>query len=132
MYNEDKFIGITYIVKNKDLAYIFYLAVQPDERGKGYGTEIINELKKRYAGMRLFLALELPDEQAPNYEQRVKRHEFYSKCGLNDLPCKIKEASVIYGVMGIGGNIKPEEYGEMMKLYLGGFLSKIIDVRLIE
>ena len=45
LYNEDKFIGITYIVKNKDLAYIFYLAVQPDERGKGYGTEIINELK---------------------------------------------------------------------------------------
>ena len=52
----------------------------------------IEALKKQYHGSRFFLALETLDKAADNYEQRVKRHSFYEKCGLSDMPYKLKEA----------------------------------------
>lgn len=128
----NEFVGFTYVVKYQNLAYIFYLAIQADKRGKGYGTQAIEALKNRYAGKRIFLALESPDETADNYEQRVKRHAFYEKCGLSDIPYRLKEASVVYSLMGIGKAVEPEEYRTMMENYLGGFFSRIVDMRIIR
>ena len=34
--------------------------------------------------------------------------------------------------MGFGEAVEPEEYEEMMKRYLGGFLYKTVDVRMID
>ena len=44
-YDKDKFIGFTSLIIYKDIAYIFFLAVSPSLRGKGYGSQIISELK---------------------------------------------------------------------------------------
>ena len=132
LYDGEEFIGMAYVVRYEALAYLFYLAIDDGKRGKGYGTKAITELKARYGGGKLFLALEQLDESAPNYEQRLKRHAFYESCGLHDLPHKIKEASVVYAVMGFGEAVEPEEYEEMMKRYLGGFLYKTVDVRMID
>lgn len=132
LYDEKDWIGIAYVVRYKQLAYIFYLAIAQKKRSKGYGEKVMNTLKDYYNGNRLFLALEALDETANNYEQRVKRHSFYKKCGLSDLPYKIKEASVIYDIMGTGGTVEPEEYQEMIENYLGKFFSKVIDMRIIK
>ena len=132
LYDEKEWIGIAYVVRYKQLAYIFYLAIAQEKRSKGYGEKVMNTLKDYYNGNRLFLALEALDETANNYEQRVKRHSFYEKCGLSDLPYKIKEAFVIYDIMGIGGIVEPEEYRGMIEHYLGKFFSKMIDMRIIK
>lgn len=131
-HDGDRCVGFTYVVKYQELAYIFYLAIQADERGRGYGTKAIEALKQVYAGKRIFLALESPDKTAANYEQRVKRHAFYEKCGLSDIPYQLKEASVIYSLMGIGRPVEPEEYHAMMENYLGGFFSRLVDMRIIR
>ncbi len=132
LYDGQKWVGIAYVVKYKQLAYLFYFAVKAEERGKGYGKTAIEALKKQYHGSRFFLALETLDKAADNYEQRVKRHSFYEKCGLSDMPYKLKEASVIYDIMGIGEAVEPEEYREMMELYVGKFLRRLIDMRIIK
>ena len=124
--------GMAYVVRHQDMAYLFYLAVDSQARGKGYGTKAIEALKEHYKGCRLFLALETLDKTAENYEQRVKRHAFYEKCGLTDLPYHIKEASVVYAVMGIGGNVYPEEYKAMIDQYLGWPIRWLIDMRFVE
>ena len=72
----DEWIGMAYILRGGDLAYLFYLAVAKDKRGCGYGTMAIEALKKQYYGCRLFLALETLDKSASNYDQRVKRRDF--------------------------------------------------------
>ena len=72
------------------------------------------------------------DENAENFEQRVKRHEFYLKNGFSDLPIRIKEAGVTFDVMGIGGVIKKEEYDAMMDGFCGRLLRKLVKMRLIE
>lgn len=132
LHDNGKWVGIAYVVKGEGLAYLFYLAIKEEERNKGYGEKVLTALKDYYEGCRLFLALETLDKTADNYEQRVKRHLFYEKCGLTQLPYKIKEASVIYDIMGVGGDVEPEEYNLLMKNYLGKFFCKFIDMRIIE
>lgn len=132
LYDNEKWIGLAYIVSRGKLAYIFYIAVTPDLRGQGYGTAAMKALIDHYSGCRLFLALEQLDKSADNYEQRLKRHEFYKNCGLSDLPYKIKEGSVVYDIMGVGGKVEPEEYRELIDSYLGWFMKRIVDMRIIR
>lgn len=132
LYDNKKWVGIAYVVTYKKLAYIFYFAIKESERSKGYGEQAIHVLKEHYKGRRIFLALETPDTEADNYEQRIKRHAFYEKCGLSDMPYKLKEASVVYDIMGTGEAVEPEEYRDMMENYVGKLLCRLIDMRMIK
>lgn len=129
--DKGEFIGFVYMVCDEKLAYLFYLAVDDSKRGQGYGTKIIEALKEKYKGRRLFLAREQLDKSAENYEQRVNRHNFYLHCGFEDLPCCIKEGPVVYDVMGIGGSVTAEEYHSLIKDW-AGILLKIVDMKIIE
>lgn len=127
-----KFIGFVYIVTHKDLAYLFYLAVSSNERGKGYGTAILDRIKEHYKGKRIFLAREELDKTFDNYDKRLKRCKFYQKNGFENLPLKIKEASVTYDVMGIGGSINPGEYALLIKNWLGKLFFSIIPMKMFS
>lgn len=131
-YENGELIGFAYMVCHGNLAYLFYLAIDENRRGMGYGRKLIEAVKVRYAGKRLFLAREQLDKSAENYAQRVSRRNFYVKCGFNDLPCHIKEASVIYDVMGIGGNVSAKEYDTLITSWAGRLLRKFVDMRIIE
>lgn len=132
LYDEEKWVGLVYVIKSTGLAYIFYLAIKESERGRGYGRKAMDMIKSQYSGCRIFLALEQLDRAASNYEQRVSRHSFYEKCGLSDLPYKLKEATVVYAIMGVGGAVEPEEYRRMMENYMGRLLVRLIDMRIIK
>ena len=132
LYDGEKWVGIAHVVKNEELAYVFYLAICEKDRGKGYGRQAVEALKAHYQGGRLFLALERLDPNAENYEQRVKRHAFYQHCGLSDLPYQLKEASVVYDIMGVGGKVEPEEYRALMEGFMGKLWCRIVDVRIIK
>ncbi len=126
------FTGFAYIICHLDMAYLFYFAIVQGKRGAGYGTRILKELQEKYRGKRLFLAREQLDESAHNYEQRVKRHEFYLRNGFEDLHCKIKEASVVYDVMGIGGGISAQEYEALISSWSGRWVRRLVDMRIID
>ncbi len=128
----DTWIGFVYMVCNSSLAYIFYFAVDEKYRGEGYGTQAIKDLQERYSGRRVFLALEDWTVDSPNKEQRIKRHEFYKNCGLLDLPHKIKEASVVFSIMGSGGMVEPHEYRELIENWQGSILKHLVDMRIIK
>ncbi len=132
LYNNDEWVGLTYIVTHEDLAYIFYLAVDNEQRGKHYGTQAILAIIERYKGKRVFLALEDWNEECDNKQQRIKRHNFYKNCGLSDLPYKLKEANVVYSIMGVGGKVEPEEYKRLINRYLGWPMKHLIDMRIIK
>jgi len=132
VYDENEFIGFAYIVSRLDVAYLFYFAIEESKRGQGYGSAVLSELQKRYNGKRLFLAREQLDETAENYDERVKRHKFYLKNGCYDLPVMIKEANVIYDVMGVGGIVTAEEYDMLMTQWCGRFMRRFVDMRIIE
>ena len=132
LVHQDIWCGMAYIVRYKDLAYLFYFAVSPELRGQGLGSMAIRAILEKYKGERVFLALEDWTSESDNKDQRLKRHQFYLSCGLNDLPYHIKEANVIYAIMGNNGKVEPEEYKALINNYLGFFMRHIVDMRIIK
>lgn len=130
LYADGKWVGLAYVISEGKASYLFYLALSEELRGKGLGSKAMESLKKHYAGQRLFLALEQLDESADNYAERQKRRQFYLKNGLKPLPLTIREATVIYDVMGTG-SVRPEEYESMMKKYLGA-ASRLVSMNITE
>ncbi|MDE7289982.1 MAG: GNAT family N-acetyltransferase [Oscillospiraceae bacterium] len=130
LYADGKWAGLAYVISEGTASYLFYLALSENLRGKGLGSKALQSLKKHYSTQRLFLALEQLDESAENYEERIRRRNFYLKNGLKPLPLTIREATVTYDVMGTG-EIAPEEYESMMKKYLGS-ASKIVSASRTE
>lgn len=57
-YEQETWVGFAYVIQNETLAYLFYLAIAPEQRGKGYGHQAMACLKEQYASKTLFLSLE--------------------------------------------------------------------------
>lgn len=127
-----KLLGFAYLVGTQSLGYLFFFAMEENCRGLGYGSEVLRLLKQRYCGKRLFLAREMLDETADNYTQRLRRHSFYLRNGFSDLTCQIQEGPVCFDVMGIGGEVSPQEYAELMDAWGGKWLRKCIPMYLIS
>lgn len=122
IYDGNELIGLWYGVTCKDIVFIFYLAINENCRGKGYGSRVLQLIKEKYSECRIVLNIEELDENSPNYEQRLKRKAFYSKNGFFLLDYKIKEGSVIYNNLCYsesGKAVTQQEYYELIKSYLG-------------
>ena len=119
LYDGDEWAGFAYVLPYADLAYLFFFAVAPEKRGRGAGSGAIRALREKYMGRRLFVAVEEPDPEAANAAQRERRHAFYARCGMRDLPYRVWEVGAEFMTMGFGGPVEPEEYNAMTDAWLG-------------
>ena len=131
LYANDQWIGLAYAISEKDLTYLFYLALAEDVRGKGLGSKALQALMKKYSDKRFYIALEQLDPSADNIGERIKRRQFYLKNGLKPINRTIREASVVYDVMSTG-DVQPEEYNTMMRNYLGKRVSRLVSMNIVE
>lgn len=132
IYDRESVVGLFYVVTRSDLAYIFYFAVMPELRGKGYGSAALQALKEHYKGMRIFLAAERADVECDNLEQRVKRRQFYFKNGFVDMHHHIREASVVFDMLGTGTPPTNEEYQSLIAGYMGKLRTKLYKMAVID
>jgi len=123
-YDDDKFVGLTFLVTQNDLTLVAYLATAACVHSKGYGSQILTYIKNKYPNNRLTLTIDEIDEKAGNNLQRTKRKEFYAK---NDfLPTnnlKIKIRGMIFEVLNHNGNAQLADHQQIMKKYLSGFIA---------
>lgn len=80
-----RFLGFATTINDENLILLDYLAIKKSVRGKGYGTRFMKEMLSIYQGKGFFVEIELVDQQAENYEERLKRKQFYLACGMEDL-----------------------------------------------
>lgn len=119
-YEKDIFIGFSYITIYKDICYIFFLAVKKEYRQKGYGSQIIECLKEDYQDKVLLLCYEEVDQKHDDYNNRLKRENFYKKRGFKDNNLKTNEYGVIFKTAYIGKRkVNFSEYQEIFKLGFG-------------
>ena len=81
-YDNREFCGITYTIESEKMIFLLYFAVNAQRRSKGYGSRIIQELKRSAGGREIILNVEKPDRSAENHAQRVQRIAFYEKNGF--------------------------------------------------
>ena len=80
-----KFAGLVTTINGDENILIDYLAVDENQRGKGIGREILQQMKAHYGEKGLFLEIESPYEPGDDQRQRLRRKRFYEKCGFQSM-----------------------------------------------
>ena len=86
-YDDDGvLVGLTMVLRLPKYNWGWYFAVHEELRGKGYGQRILNAVLEKYRDEHPFVIdIESPlQPDAPNPEQRRRRHAFYLRNGLRD------------------------------------------------
>ena len=96
------------------------------------GSMILHALRKLYKGNRICLAIEELDEHSPNYAERINRKHFYMKNGFEELHHKVIEGTVIFELLGVGGDVTADEYRNLMRRYIGERMFQQIRIEMIE
>ncbi len=103
------FAGMAYVVSSPELIFLLYLAVEPDSRGCGVGSDVLWLLKNQCEGRRLFLNMEPVDEECGNISQRLRRSRFYERNGFRSCGSYRVPDGMRYTLMSWGGEVSPEE-----------------------
>ena len=90
--DNDKFIGMCYIVNCANAYYLMYLAVEPSLRNQNYGSKILMDLKEKYKT--LFLSVDIPVDDIS-----IKRKKFYLRNGFYDTNKFYEDTGVNYEVL---------------------------------
>lgn len=82
IYKKNIFVGFSYLVSKADLTLVLYLALSRKFQGQGCGSLILAQIKEYKKNQRLILEIEIPKKEAANYQQRLRRKDFYLKNGF--------------------------------------------------
>ncbi len=96
IYENNQFIGFTDLLFYKDLCYLFFLAVSPEFRNKGYGSQTIKEIFKMYPDKNFILCYDEINDKYKDNSLRIRRREFYYRNGFLDNNLKTCEYGVRY------------------------------------
>lgn len=117
VYDDQQWVGLVYVITYQQLSYVFYLAIDDSFRGCGYGSQILQMLKQRYHHT-IMLCIEEVKEDYDNYNQRVKRRDFYFKNGFQE-GFHFFEYGVKYDMLYFGEELTSQHYDDLMIDYIG-------------
>lgn len=132
LYEDDTWIGLIYAVEYKDIVFVQFLAISEPVRSGGYGSKALNSMRDINSGKRIVLNIEEIDEQAENYQQRIKRKAFYEKNGFSPSGYIVEEPAERLEMLILGGSISKEEIEAMYKDLFGYILGFFIRPKVIE
>ncbi|MDW8570323.1 GNAT family N-acetyltransferase [Staphylococcus shinii] len=90
IYDDDNFIGFTYLIQYNNLTYVQYLAVDDKYQSMGYGSKILQFINEKYGMNPIILNIEIVDPTFENYLQRKKEKIFIRKMNLMNLGLYLK------------------------------------------
>lgn len=113
--DQEQFVGFMVVQTYKNMAYLFFLAIDEKSRGKGYGSRAIETLKEEYPNKVHTVDFEMLDQTASNYEQRKKRRNFYLRNGYQETGLFLSYLGVDYEVFCMSDNFDIDTFKAMMK-----------------
>jgi len=109
------FAGLVITINGADKVLLDYLAVAKNRRGQGIGSEILKQMRAKYAGKGVFLEIELVTEKAENYEERKKRKQFYLSNGMKEMQTFVELFGVDMELLGFDCCLTFEEYHDFYR-----------------
>lgn len=123
--DQNQFVGFMVVQCYKNMAYLFFLAIDPVYRSKGYGQKAIKALKKIYPNYSQVVDFEKVDESATNRLQREKRRRFYLKNGYKETGLFLSYLGVDYEVFCMDEHFDIETFKALMQtIQVEGFNPK--------
>ena len=122
VWDEEEFVGYSTVYPGKVLSYVFFLAVHSKMRSNGYGSRILNLLRKQYPDKKLVLDIEPTDSSmeahAISYEEnqlRLRRKAFYLRNGFRESGYLIKYLGMTFEILYDGsGEFIVSDLNELM------------------
>lgn len=93
--DNNKAIGMEYIINYENISYLMYLAIDEKQRSKGYGSKILKDLLKEYET--IILSIERPNKNLNN-NKRIRKN-FYLKNGFFETNKFIKDNGIEYEIL---------------------------------
>lgn len=116
LIDDNKVLGIMYLIFYRDLVFILYLAVNTESRSKGYGSYLLKWCLQKYRDKKIYLNIEEVKENAKDYETRKKRLKFYQSNGFYITNYISKEDIENFNILSNSQEIDIKEYKKLDKV----------------
>ena len=124
---EGKFAGMIITINGDKHILLDYLAVAEKSRGTGIGTEILQLMRRHYAGKGVFLEIESVYERSKNQAERLSRKHFYEKSGMKSMEVFVWLFGVKMELMGFDCQLTYEEYHDFYRTNYNEWAAKHIE-----
>lgn len=122
LYDGELFVGFICVKTHRQMAYLFFLAIDAHLRGHGYGGSAIETLRALYPDYQHVVDFEMQDDSAPNCAQRNRRRNFYLRNGYKPCGRFLSYLGVDYEIFCMNDAFDFEAFQEMLsKLKIDGF-----------
>ena len=125
-YDEDVLVGMTFVFLKDDMVYLSYICVSDEIRNKGYGTEILKAVQCEFSGYRVVIDIEELKPESDNYEERVRRRNFYLHNGFVSCDVFYHIYAVDYELLSWNGKVSQEEWHSIIRKHWGRFADTAI------
>lgn len=109
-YQNGQFSGFSFLINYHKITFILYFAVSDQMRSKGCGTTMLKWIESEYPDHTLILNIEDVDTRFYNYDQRLRRYNFYLKNGFVDSGYYEGSKKVPYDILYKGDEFPKIEY----------------------
>ena len=107
---KDQFLGFVSMLCVNDLCHITYFAIEPAQRGRGYGTAVLKLLETQKEGSRIFVDVEKPALSLSDNARRVRRIAFYEAAGYVSCDIHYLWSSEEYTILSWPGPLTKKEF----------------------
>lgn len=121
-YDNEKLCGFLYLAIQFRQIFVMFFAVDTELHSKGYGSEILNELKRLYPEERVFVSIErcITDNDRTGDLERRKR--FYLRNGFMETGYFIRMSGVEQEILVRNGQFSKAKFCAFLALYSNGTL----------
>ena len=112
-----KFCGFSNSISHGDITNIVYFAVMPELRSRGYGSQILQTIRRQHPNTRIVVDIEVEDDSkdAEELERRNRRREFYTRNGFDSSPFDYIWQGEHYRLLSAGGTVNEKEFRDFWK-----------------
>ena len=116
-FDGDLFCGFSNSITHGSITNIVYFAVKPELRSRGYGSQILQAIRKQHPDTRIVVDIEVEEDSknAEELERRNRRREFYTRNGFDSSPVDYVWQGVHYRLLTAGGTVTDKEFRDFWK-----------------
>ena len=111
------FCGFSNSITHGNITNIVYFAVVPELRSRGYGSQILQAIRKQHPDTRLVVDIEVEEDSkdAGELERRNRRRDFYQRNGFGAAPVEYHWQGEHYRLLSAGGTVTEKEFRDFWK-----------------
>jgi len=116
-FDGDLFCGFSNSITHGSITNIVYFAVVPELRSRGYGSQILQTIRKQHPDTRIVVDIEVEEDSkdAEELERRNRRREFYTRNGFDSSPVDYVWQGEHYRLLSAGGTVTEKEFRDFWK-----------------